>query len=660
MRLSLLLSLLAIPAALGVEPTVFVVILVRNKAHVLPYFLTLLDRLDYPKDRMSLWIRSDHNTDDSVSILTKWLDAKRSDYRSVDFRHRDSGRWQDEYQPWKWSKERKQVVLALKEAGLMKARSSRADFVLFLDADVLLVRPGVLKALISEKKTVVAPLLKSLDDHANFWVAMADDFTEKPSEETEKIRDQETTGVFQVDVVRNFVLVNLRRRSSEELTFDPEGISEYDGPYDGDIAFAVSAARNQVQLFLANTERFGFVPPPLSEGEYLAEDKERVQSLVLESTEVLWEIPLDEMFADDVEKPRLNHMGIQAVYVINLKRRPERRRRMEAVLKSLGFRATFVDAVDGKTLDESRLKEMGVKLMPEFRDPSQNRPMTYGEIGCVLSHHHAWQEIVNSKRKLAMILEDDAHFEPFFRQRLSDALEDFSRLRLPWDFLYLGRKFLDRYDLEEDVEGSENLRTAEYSYWLVGYLLTYEGAKKLVDAGLLNNLIPSDEFVPVMFDKHPNETYSRHFPRRDLRAYSVTPRLVWPTFYPGDGQYVTDTEDSEQVPDSVFEAGSSKPSKQVYLDLYEDEEDDETASSDDSRDADEGDIPDGDTDAPQNDEAFEERRNALLPYKQSLLKSSYRDLEKELASSLKESAEEALRHLRSSQFHSGFRLKEEL
>lgn len=35
--------------------TVVIAILVRNKAHILPYFLTCLERLDYPKDRLLLW-----------------------------------------------------------------------------------------------------------------------------------------------------------------------------------------------------------------------------------------------------------------------------------------------------------------------------------------------------------------------------------------------------------------------------------------------------------------------------------------------------------------------------------------------------------------------------------------------------------------------------
>lgn len=37
------------------DPTVLVTLLVRNKAHTLPYFLKLFEELDYPKNRLTLW-----------------------------------------------------------------------------------------------------------------------------------------------------------------------------------------------------------------------------------------------------------------------------------------------------------------------------------------------------------------------------------------------------------------------------------------------------------------------------------------------------------------------------------------------------------------------------------------------------------------------------
>lgn len=36
-------------------PTVVIAILARNSAHSLPYYLGALERLNYPKDRISLW-----------------------------------------------------------------------------------------------------------------------------------------------------------------------------------------------------------------------------------------------------------------------------------------------------------------------------------------------------------------------------------------------------------------------------------------------------------------------------------------------------------------------------------------------------------------------------------------------------------------------------
>lgn len=36
-------------------PTVVIAIIARNTAHSLPYYLGALERLDYPKDRITVW-----------------------------------------------------------------------------------------------------------------------------------------------------------------------------------------------------------------------------------------------------------------------------------------------------------------------------------------------------------------------------------------------------------------------------------------------------------------------------------------------------------------------------------------------------------------------------------------------------------------------------
>ena len=51
------------------KPTVTIVLLVRNKGHILPYSLKLLYELNYPKDRISLQVRTDHNEGDQISPI---------------------------------------------------------------------------------------------------------------------------------------------------------------------------------------------------------------------------------------------------------------------------------------------------------------------------------------------------------------------------------------------------------------------------------------------------------------------------------------------------------------------------------------------------------------------------------------------------------------
>ena len=53
------------------------------------------------------------------------------------------------------------------------------------------------------------------------------------------------------------------------------------------------------------------------------------------------------------------------------------------------------------------------------------------------------------------------------------------------------------------VEGSDNIVWAKYSYWTLGYIIRLSGAKKLIAGDPLTKLLPVDEYIPIMFDDHP-------------------------------------------------------------------------------------------------------------------------------------------------------------
>lgn len=56
---------------------------------------------------------------------------------------------------------------------------------------------------------------------------------------------------------------------------------------------------------------------------------------------------------------------------------------------------------------------------------------------------------------------------------------------------------------EPFVEGTQSLVHAGYSYWTLGYILSAQGARKLLAAKPLENMVPVDEYLPILFDKHP-------------------------------------------------------------------------------------------------------------------------------------------------------------
>lgn len=56
---------------------------------------------------------------------------------------------------------------------------------------------------------------------------------------------------------------------------------------------------------------------------------------------------------------------------------------------------------------------------------------------------------------------------------------------------------------EAPVEGVQNLVVAGYSYWTLAYTISLRGAQKLLAAKPLSKMLPVDEFLPIMYDKHP-------------------------------------------------------------------------------------------------------------------------------------------------------------
>ncbi|XP_062827364.1 procollagen galactosyltransferase 1 isoform X1 [Anolis carolinensis] len=549
-------------------PRVLVALLARNAAHSLPAALGCLERLRHPKDRTALWVATDHNVDNTTAVLREWLTNVKSMYHSVEWRPMELPRsYPDEEGPKHWSNFRYEHVMKLRQAALQAARDMWADYILFVDSDNLLTNPDTLSLLIAENKTVVAPMLDSRAAYSNFWCGMTSQGYYKRTPAYIPVRKRDRKGCFAVPMVHSTFLINLQKEASQNLVFYPPH-PDYTWAFDDIIVFAFACRQAEVQMYVCNKEVYGFLPVPLRSHSTL---RDEVESFMHVQLEVMVKYPpVEPSRYLSVPKKVPEKMGFDEVFMINLKRRTDRRERMLQTLYEQEIDCKIIEAVDGKAMNSSQVDAMGIKMLPGYKDPYHGRPLTKGELGCFLSHYKVWQEIVDRGLEKSVVFEDDLRFEIFFKRRIMNLMYDLEEEGLDWDLIYIGRKRMQVEHSEKAVPHVRNLVEADYSYWTLGYIISLQGAKKLLDAQPLSKMLPVDEFLPVMFDKHPVSDYMEHFENRNLLAFSVEPLLVYPTHYTGDDGYISDTEtsvvwDNENIKTDWDRAKSQKMKEQQEL-----------------------------------------------------------------------------------------------
>ncbi len=131
------------------------------------------------------------------------------------------------------------------------------------------------------------------------------------------------------------------------------------------------------------------------------------------------------------------------------------------------------------------------------------RDILPGEIGCMSSHIHVWERIVAEGLERTLIFEDD--FDP--SQANIGLLDEPST---SFDIAYLGRWKINKEAKEESIGGSWVKPVA--SYCTHAYVVTLEGAKKLLEYNIKENLIPADEFMTATFTEHRRPDIAKLFP----------------------------------------------------------------------------------------------------------------------------------------------------
>jgi GR25 family glycosyltransferase involved in LPS biosynthesis len=157
-----------------------------------------------------------------------------------------------------------------------------------------------------------------------------------------------------------------------------------------------------------------------------------------------------------------------------------------------------------------------------------DRDMTEGEFGCVVSHIRTWSRCHYNYIYPILILEQD--FVPLFDLNWSvfDEIENYD-----WDIILLGRK-----PLAKDTEvGLNYFVKPGYSYQAHAYILSKSGLRKIQEniETLMDNLIPTDEFLPALFSTHPRADIDTMYPNK-INALALRVDAVAQSDWEGTGR----------------------------------------------------------------------------------------------------------------------------
>ena len=164
--------------------------------------------------------------------------------------------------------------------------------------------------------------------------------------------------------------------------------------------------------------------------------------------------------------------------------------RRQAMLKraaEMGLDLEFFEAVNGRNLSSDQMELYDSKKRRHFF----GRDLTFGEIGCLLSHRAIYEKMIRENIPVAIILEDDVIFEP-------DVKEVFAALpysSVPWDVI----RFLGSTKIY--ARGCRKIAPLIGRYWMArlptapggahGYMIKREAAQVML-THMQKNWLPID------------------------------------------------------------------------------------------------------------------------------------------------------------------------
>lgn len=165
------------------------------------------------------------------------------------------------------------------------------------------------------------------------------------------------------------------------------------------------------------------------------------------------------------------------IFIINLKARPNRKKKTQQQLDRFNLKGNFIEAHDGRYLNLDDLEMRGI-----INRNHEQEPLRRGEIGCYLSHLKCWDLILESNAPYGLVLEDDVIFCDNFRQEFNDIFGNIKDLE--WDIISLGRRCQQKWFAQDCEAGLQIYKNAFYAdvmgYGAFAYIIKKSTIEKLL------------------------------------------------------------------------------------------------------------------------------------------------------------------------------------
>ena len=235
------------------ESTEFVTIaiLAKDKAHVLPLYLNLIEKQTYPADKIKLYIRTNNNHDDTAGVLEQWIEKVRDWYSEIYYDSSDVAEPIHAYSPHEWNALRFQVLGRLRQESVEWARAKRTHYFV-VDCDNFII-PQTLEMLINTGLPVIGPLLRNGDDpsslYSNYHYATDENGYYKDSKLYFEVLYQTIKGLIEVEVIHCTYLIRNEVLASVNYD-DKSGRHEY-------VIFSDTLRKSSIPQYIDNRHMYG-------------------------------------------------------------------------------------------------------------------------------------------------------------------------------------------------------------------------------------------------------------------------------------------------------------------------------------------------------------------------------------------------------------------